>query len=69
MFDELQNADLIDNCLDIESSVGKENVTNDFLNSFSKPKTKKGKNERRGKRQNKSNLKNSKEKEHKIMKI
>ena len=65
MFDELQNADLIDNCLIIISSVGKQNVTKDFSNNFSKPKTKKRKNERRGKRQNKLNLKNSTEKEHK----
>ena len=65
VFDELQNADLIDNCLNIESSVGKQSATNNFSNNFSKPKTRKGKNERRGKRQNKSNLKNSKEKEHK----
>ena len=39
VFDELQNADLIDNCL--KSSVGKQNVTNDFSNNFSKPKNKK----------------------------
>ena len=65
LFDEFQNANLIDNCLDIESSAGKQDVTNDFSNNFSEPKTKTRKSERRGKRQNKSYLKNNKEKEHK----
>ena len=41
MSDELQNADMIDSCLNIESSVRKQNVMNDFSNNFSEPKTKK----------------------------